>query len=482
MRRILLVEANNMTRWVGEGMPYEVHIPPIGLMYLAAYARSGVPDVEIRIVESSLDCPTDDAFLHLVETFKPDVVGIRSINFFRDEMQRLAALVRAKTDALIIAGGPIVQAGRAQLLTDIPELDLAVKGEGETAFKAILSGTSRSEIPGVIWRGRNGIMENGEAIEIEDVDSIPFPAYDLIDLDMYERQLSYAYNHRRQAVLLTSRGCAYRCTFCFTQWMKLRLRSAANVFAEIKQLVERHDVHDFFIVDDIFNVSEKRALALFDLIIEHGLKIRLYFSNGLRADIVSETFVDRAVEAGVVWFTYALESANEGIQELIRKRVHLGKALSIIKYTQRKGVAVNVSTMFGFPTETREQAQQTLDWLDQLHKPPLLPYHFCLRFFPDCEIADQAIEAGWDESRVRGSQAYSYNDLPLGTPTLSKSDMNRILLDYHRRFGLNNPGGVAQAVQTLQAIGYSDDEILHMYSVLKRKVIRGMGELSGGRP
>ncbi len=122
----------------------------------------------------------------------------------------------------------------------------------------------------------------------------------------------------------------------------------------------------------------------------------------MRADITSEKFVERALEAGAVWFTYAVESGTEEIQRLVKKRLDLEKARRIIAYTQRQNVAVNISTMYGFPTETRELAQRTLDWLSELPKPSLLPYHFCLRFFPGCAINQQAL-AGRLGSRASGT-------------------------------------------------------------------------------
>ena len=117
-------------------------------------------------------------------------------------------------------------------------------------------------------------------------------------------------------------------------------------------------------------------------------------------------------------------------------------------------MAVNISTMYGFPTETREMAQRTLDWLGELPKPSLLPYHFCLRFFPGCEINQQAMEAGWDAERLGLTSRFSYNDMPMGTPTLSKHEMNEIQIEYHRRFGMSNPAAVDGAVRTLRSIGY----------------------------
>ncbi|MEW6366660.1 MAG: radical SAM protein [Acidobacteriota bacterium] len=469
--RVLLVEANDMDAWVGAGMPYEVHIPPIGLMYLAAYAREAVNGVEIRIVESSLHCAGDEEYLRTVESFRPDVVGIRSINFFARELRRIASLTRASSDALIVAGGPIVRAMGCDLLRECPEIDVAVKGEGERTLASILAGHAIAGLPGVIHRSGEDVVEAPDAGEIPAIDELPFPAYDLVDLDHYATQLSYSYNHRRQGVLLTSRGCPYSCAFCFSHWKSVRLRSADNVYREMVDLHERFGIEDFYIIDDIFNVKAQRALDLFRSIGSDGLKVRLYFSNGLRADIVDEEFVDRAIEAGAIWFTYAVETGSEDLQRLIRKRVDLDKAAKIIGYTQERGVVVNISTMFGFPTETYEQARQTLDWLGRLPKPSVLPYHFCLRVFPKCEIVQQARDAGWDPQRIEAGSECSYNDLPIGTPTLSQSQMTSVLIEYHERFGLSNRNAVAEAVKTLMGVGYSETEIAHMYSVLKRRVV-----------
>jgi radical SAM superfamily enzyme YgiQ (UPF0313 family) len=476
--RVLLVECNNMNKWVGTTMPYEMHVPPLGLMYLASSARAALPDIELRIVESSLSCPDDEGFRRLLQEFQPDVVGLRSIAFFLEELQRIASLVRMHSDAMLIVGGPIVKAYKHRLFEEVPEIEIAVQGEGERVFVELLSGVPASTIAGVLYRKGGEVLENAECQENAKIDSLPMPAYDLIDIDLYQKQLSYAYNHRRQGVLLTSRGCVYGCTYCFSHWKGIRLRSAANIFAEIAVLYDQRGIRDFYVVDDIFNVDVKRALDLFNMIQAAGFKLRIYFVNGLRADIASEKFVDRAMEAGAVWFTYAVESAAEEIQHLVRKNLNLEKARRIIAYTQRQNVAVNISTMYGFPTETREMAQRTLDWLGELPKPSLLPYHFCLRFFPGCEVNRQAVEAGWDPERLELTSRFSYNDMAMGTPTLSKHEMNEIQIEYHRRFGMNNASAVNTAVRTLQSIGYDDTEIVHLYSVLKRRMVRDVNELT----
>ena len=127
--RILLVECNNMNKWVGTTMPYEMHVPPLGLMYLASSARAALPGIEVRIVESSLSAPDDKRFLSILREFKPDVVGLRSIAFFLEELQRIARLTRANSDATLMVGGPIVKAYKQRLFEEVPELEIAVQGE-----------------------------------------------------------------------------------------------------------------------------------------------------------------------------------------------------------------------------------------------------------------------------------------------------------------------------------------------------------------
>lgn len=470
-----------MPRWVGGPVPHEVHVLPIGLMYVAAAAQQSGAAAEVRIAESSLDCPTDAAFVELLDAFKPDVIGFRSIVFFVEELQRLARLSRAHCGATIVVGGPIVEAWKEKLFEQVPQVDVAVKGDGEQVFPELLRGAGFATTPGVLYRDGSRVVENPAAPENKDLDCLPLPAYDLVDLERYRQQLSYAYNHRRQGVLVTSRGCVYSCSYCFRPWEGMRLRSAASVFQEIAYLHERYAIRDFYIVDDIFNVHLKRALEVFDRLIAAGLDVRLYFVNGLRADTVTEEFVDRAIAAGAIWFTYALESASEEIQRLTRKGLDLAKAKRIIAYTQHKDVGVNITSMYGFPGETPEQAQLTLDWLGELPKASLLPYHFCLRFFPGCDIREQALAAGFSYQQLEDSTESCYHDMPAGTPTLSRAAMARIVLQYHQRFGLSNPDRVRDAVRTLAGVGYTEEDIVHLYSVLKRKPIGTVAELVASR-
>src|ERR1700691_1752668 len=467
-RRVLLIEANDQRRWVGGLVTPEVHIPPVGLMYVASSARRHNPDGQIEILETSLDARSDEELAAKLLDYRPDVVGIRSISLFEDELKRVAELTRSVLDIPIVAGGPIATARRGPLLKSIPAIDLLVVGEGELTFSRLLSGTATNGM--VLRQGdETGDLGAGDIVE------------NLVDLSRYEQHLSYAYNHRRQGVLLTSRGCPFLCTYCNTFAGKTaRLRSAENDVAEMEQMYRGHAIEDFYVVDDIFNMDRKRTAAIFRMIIGLRKNWRLYFVNGLRADIMTRELVDLMADAGTVWVTYAVESGSPRIQKLVKKNMHLAKAADIVNYSQDRGMVVNVNTMYGFPTETGAEAQQTLDYLARLHMPALLPYHFCLRGYEGCEIVEQAAEAGWDTSAFLADGALSYHDMPTGTATFPRGEMMDHIIEYHRRFGMHNKPHLLRSLEVLKDNGYTDRDLVDMYSVLQNRPFHHVDEIVAG--
>ncbi len=480
MKRLLLLEANDDTRWVGSRVGPKVHVLPVALLGLAAYAKSVSPEVEVRVVETSLVAPDDVRLARIIDEFSPTWIGIRSISLFAEEVKRVVALARRQSEAPVILGGPIATALKEQVFEQIPDLQYAAVQEGEPVVAALLRGEPIQQIPGVYTRTERGVVGNPPAPVPRELDLLPPADPGLIDLGLYARQLSYAYNQRRQGVLVTSRGCPYSCTYCFQiSETPVRLQTAARVVDDIRRMLENHDIHDFYVVDDVFNLNRKRALAVFEMLTASKLPARLYFVNGLRVDLCDEAFVDAMVRAGTVWVTYAIESAHPRVQAMIRKKLDLEHARRIINYSQRQGIVVNVNTMFGFPTETPEEAQTTLDYLATLDHPSLLPYHFNLRGYPGCEIVDQAERAGWNRDSFLATGFSSYGDLPAGSPTFSRHAMMEHMLQFHERFGLAKREHLKFSVDTLRRIGYSDDELCDMYTVLLNRKLQHLPELFG---
>ncbi len=482
-KRFLFIDVDNQRRWIGSHVEPEVHIPPVALLMIATVLKQEVPAAEVRVVSSSLDAPTDAAMAALLDEFKPDVVALRSISFFFEELSHVAAQIRAwDPEVPVIVGGPVVSSLGRRVFERCADLDVGCTGEGEFVLPELISGLAIGAVRGLIWRDGEDIHENPPRPLIPNLDDLPFADHSLIDMAQYEQQLSYAYNHRRQGILYTSRGCIFRCSFCFQpSGVGARYRSAENVFEEIKQLHDVHGVRDFYVIDDIFNVKRRRAMAIFRKVIAAGLKIRFYFVNGLRADLMDDEHIDLMIEAGTVWVTYAIESVNPDTQKLIRKEMNTERAERSIRRTQEAGVVVNINTMFGFPHETRSMADETLDWIARLPRPSLLPYHFCLKGYEGCDIVDQAEEAGWDIPTFLGEANKAYNHVPPGSPTFSRVEMIAHLVDYHDRYGIGNLHWMREAVRTLRHIGYSDRDLIDMYTVLLDRPVRDVAEIVPAR-
>ncbi len=360
----------------------------------------------------------------------------------------------------------------------MPDIDLLVVGEGELTFARLLSGTASS---GLVTRHGNNIVDSGDGDVADNLDELPYPDYSLIDIARYEQHLSYAYDHRRQGVLLTSRGCPFLCTYCNTFAGKTaRLRSAENVVAEMEQLDREYAIQDFYVVDDIFNINRTRTKEIFRMVIRRGYDWRLYFVNGLRADLMTFELVDLMVDAGTVWVTYALESGSPRIQKLVKKNLHLERAIDIINYSQDRGMVVNVNTMYGFPTETAAEAQQTLDCLGRLHMPSVLPYHFCLRGYEGCEVVQQAADAGWDTSAFLADGTLSYHDMPRATATFSRRQMLDHLITYHKQFGVHNKQHLSRSMDVLRLNGFTDRDLVDMYTILLDRPFDQVEDIAAG--
>jgi hypothetical protein len=112
--------------------------------------------------------------------------------------------------------------------------------------------------------------------------------------------------------------------------------------------------------------------------------------------------------------------------------------------------------------------------------PSLLPYHFCLRGYEGCEIVDQAAEAGWDTTAFLADGTLSYHDMPRGTDTFPKGEMMHHLIDYHKKFGLRNQPHLLRSIDVLRENGYTDCDLVDMYSVLQNHAFRDVDEIVAG--
>ena len=214
------------------------------------------------------------------------------------------------------------------------------------------------------------------------------------------------------------------------------IRNSENIFEEVKKYYDC-GLRRFTFLDDIFNLRKDVSGKFFEDVIEKLPGSQFFFPNGLRADILTEEFIDLMVAAGTVDVALALESGSPRIQKLIRKNLNLDKFLANIQYIAAKypHVFLELQTMFGFPTETEEEALMTLEtikkvkWID-------FPNLHVLKIFPNSEIYKLAIENGVSEEAIRVSSNLPYHALPETLP-YSKDFGRQFQAKYMNEYFLN---------------------------------------------
>lgn len=371
--------------------------PPLGIMYLAAHLRNKF-NASLKLVNQRLDNLSNDEIVKNALDFKTDIVLLCALTPAAKYLEDICAKLKdSELKPFVIIGGPHVSSFGAESLKAV-NADIAVAGEGEMVLEEIvrcfLGDRNWGSIPGIFWKREDGsvISNPGTIPVIENLDSLPYPAYDLIDLPAYWRRQSSPPIPRRQYIsLMSSRGCPYSCKWCHCVFgRKFRGHSAERIVDEIQYYQRKYGIRDFEFLDDIFNMDHKRVKDFCGLIQKKNIKIKFSFSNGVRADILEREEIDALVDCGLYFSSFALETGSPRLQKVMGKNLNIDRFLDNVEYASKKGVFCNGFAMLGFPTETEEDLQKTIDVACQslLHTISF----FTLIPFPNTDIYDMALE------------------------------------------------------------------------------------------
>ena len=413
---------------------------PIDLAYMAATARErGAAPLVRDYPAEGLD---QASFIEDLHTFRPQVLVLSTISPTLEwDLQCCEAAKQVLPSVLTVVKGAHVTVRAREVLEAHAALDVVIRGESEVAAGEIAGGRPLDQIPGLTFRTPAGIRETAARPFAEDLDALPFPARDLLRNELYIRPDT----RRPQTTIQASWGCPHRCIYCLAPQVsghRLRVRSPGNVLAEIDDCIERFGIRDFYFRADTFTQKRRWVIELCEGILGRGLEIR--WGCNSRVDSIDPELLELMRRAGCWIIGFGVESGSDEILERVRKGATVAQARRALAMCRDAGIKAYAFFMVGFPWETEETAEQTLELIrtigaDFIEINVPVP-------FPGTALADEVERAGLLEAPLLGHDH--------SKPTIRPYAMSRDQVSAYWRNGLLGfYGRPLHLLRLLQGVG-----------------------------
>ncbi|MGE5279432.1 MAG: B12-binding domain-containing radical SAM protein [Deltaproteobacteria bacterium] len=354
---------------------------PLNLLYLASYLRE-TAGLTVRIHDLGVFHPQeaqvetqrvrfglpDKAIRDILLRERPRIVGITCMYslYFRDVLAVARLTKETLPETSVVLGGNHASSYWEHILKDA-SVDYVVIGEGEATLlelaRRLLEGRPALDIQGVAFRRGSAAVRTQARPLIGDLDTIPFPAYDLIDYPRYLEKGNPFAMRAPAAGVVTSRGCPGECVYCTVKavWGRTwRGRSPGNVVDEIALLKERYGIGEFAVLDDSASVDRRRWEGFCAALIDRRLNLKWTTPNGIAHWTLSPALLDLMRQAGCYRITFGIESGDPGTRRFLGKPYPLEQARQLIGHANRIGLWTISTNILGFPYEERSSLEATL--------------------------------------------------------------------------------------------------------------------------
>ena len=342
--------------------------PSFGLLQLAAFLEK--EGIEVTLFDATASSSPWRDLESSISASRADVIGITctATCLSPEALQTVHLCRKLSPTAVLVAGGSHFTLLAEPLLQELKELDYIIMGEGEKPFLQFLQnlggGGDGKEVKGIAYRGDRGVVLNERQSPIPDLDSLPLPAYHLIDL---EREAYYWHGMGRRAFgLSTSRGCGDRCAYCSETrfWNGIwRGRSGGKIVEEISYLHDRHGKSLFVFNENTFNWSRKRVEDFLEALGKSGLRIHYWFQSRTRDIIRDEDLIPEMKRLGLYEVMLGIESIRPEVLGRYEKQQSRETAQKAIDILRRNRIMVMANVMFGDWEDSEEALKEVFRFI-----------------------------------------------------------------------------------------------------------------------
>ena len=395
-------------------------IYPLGLCYVAAYLiESGI---KVQILDLNAYRWTKNQFAEIFKKSSCDAVGIGGLVTAFNHVDWIARHVKEVNPHLPIFAGNTVSSTIPEILLRNTCVDVAVIGEGELTTLELVERLENNEslegLKGIWYKdAKTGkLHENPQREPITDIDALPFPAWDLVPMDIYIRNFKETYGFRGIATS-TVRGCPYNCSFCCKTFIgyRVRSRSPENMIEELQLLLKKYRIEGFLPCDDLFTYDRNRTVKFCDLLVKNNLHHLRWIASS-RANLLTIPLAQKLKAAGCISLNFGFESHSQEVLDYYNKQITVRDQQNVIDICKKVGISFAVSYIVGAQNEDEKTLEET--------------YRFCkknhLRFNPSNLLMPQPQTKIYRECIERG---IIRNELEYIKKMASAGDADRFLVN-----------------------------------------------------
>jgi radical SAM superfamily enzyme YgiQ (UPF0313 family) len=360
--------------------------PPLGIACIAAFLERY--HYAVSILDCETQCSSAQDIKRIIEREEPDMVGVSAITTNIHGALEVCNIAKA-CGKIVVMGGTHMAIFPLETL-QYPSIDYGIVGEGEQPtlelVRALESGGDVSQIAGIAYKKNGEIRANGIA-KNNDLDSLPWPAYHLLHLEKYEM-----INTGPMVSMFTTRGCPYKCTFCFRNPIldKVRKKNPIRVVDEIEYINKEFGIKYINFVDETITLDPAHIRSICAEIIRR--KLRMVFQAPTRVNHVDEALLSTMRRAGFDTLRFGVESADEYILKLIDKRITLEETRRAFALCRKTGIKSVAYFILGYIGETAESIIKTIRFAKELKAD--YSVFFPATPMPGTKLFDMAVEKG----------------------------------------------------------------------------------------
>lgn len=394
MKILLLIPPTNLAQSYGALKKFSNPQPSIGIAYIAAVLRENGYDV--KVVDAYVNEFSLEGILQQIASYAPDIVGISVLTPSAETTYEISKNLRARFPQIKIVMGNMHATLFSDAILSENYADFIIHREGEFTMlefiKTLEAQGELEQVQGISFKKNGTIIDTPVRPHIADLDTLPFPAWDLFPMEKYSTDPRTEVKRGQvEMQILATRGCPNQCTFCSSRTerslgSKYRMRNPKRVVDEMVYMHETFGSEVFSFMDLAFPLIRQHAVDLCQEIIDRGLHEKVKWITECRVKPLDQELLSFMKKAGCVRVCFGIESGNNYILKTLKKNFDIDDVRTAVKMGRKAKLDVDGMFMIGLPEETESTINDTINLAIEID----VRYAIFNLFvpYPGCELYD----------------------------------------------------------------------------------------------